>query len=546
VIVGDQVYDAGLGPNQGAAFVFLGSAAGVVNGNPSTAHAVLQSDQASALFGNRVASAGDVNGDGYADVIVGASSYDASGEGFHAGAAFIFHGSATGITSGDPTSADTLLSAAHHTPASFGSGVASAGDVNGDGYADVIVGAYIYNAGQPAEGAAFVYLGGPSGIADGGPDDAAAQLESNQNSGVLGISAAGAGDVNGDGFADVIAGASHYDAGQDNEGAAFVFLGGGNRTGRPVLARQLRGNAAVPVQPWAASYTADFGVRARATDPAGRGRVKLQVQACPSGVPFGHASCTSAVSSAWTDVTASGAGTTLTRTLSGLTENGLYRWRARILHAPFGVTQAGITAPPNPAHGPWRRLFGQGVEGDLRIRLDADADGTLDSVDLDDDGDGLSDVDEIGTYLTDPLDADSDDDGLQDGAEVAQGTDPNDEDTDGDQVCDGGAQTGSCTAAGPDNCPFVGNFAQTNGDAYAAGDTCQCGDVTGEGVLTALDYQRAREHVAGRTPGGAFDLDRCDVTGDSLCGVEDLAVLDRLTSGAPAAITYGCPAWTPP
>ncbi len=44
----------------------------------------------------------------------------------------------------------------------------------------------------------------------------------------------------------------------------------------------------------------------------------------------------------------------------------VYRWRARVLHAPFTVDQGGVTPPPNPAHGPWRRYLGQVVEADLR------------------------------------------------------------------------------------------------------------------------------------------------------------------------------------
>ena len=84
--------------------------------------------------------------------------------------------------------------------------MAGAGDVNGDGYADVIVGAHL-RRGRDDEGAAFVFLGSASGIADGDPGTAAAQLESDQASAYLGISVAGAGDVNGDGYADVIVGA---------------------------------------------------------------------------------------------------------------------------------------------------------------------------------------------------------------------------------------------------------------------------------------------------------------------------------------------------
>ena len=89
--------------------------------------------------------------------------------------------------------------------AQLGFSVAGAGDVNGDGYADVIIGARFYDAGEADEGAAFVFLGSASGIvAAGNPTNADAQLESNQVNAQLGFSVAGAGDVNGDGYADVI------------------------------------------------------------------------------------------------------------------------------------------------------------------------------------------------------------------------------------------------------------------------------------------------------------------------------------------------------
>ena len=80
--------------------------------------------------------------------------------------------------------------------------------MNGDGYADVIVGAPRYDAGQTDEGAAFVFLGSASGIASGNPATPHAQLESNQAGACFGVSVAGAGDVNGDGYADVIVGAA--------------------------------------------------------------------------------------------------------------------------------------------------------------------------------------------------------------------------------------------------------------------------------------------------------------------------------------------------
>ncbi len=73
--------------------------------------------------------------------------------------------------------ADTQLES-DQASANLGISVSGAGDVNGDGYADVIVGAYFYDAGQADEGAAFVFLGSASGIADGNPASAATQLES--------------------------------------------------------------------------------------------------------------------------------------------------------------------------------------------------------------------------------------------------------------------------------------------------------------------------------------------------------------------------------
>ncbi len=84
----------------------------------------------------------------------------------------------------------------------YGASVASAGDVNGDGYADVIVGTPHYSNGQNIEGRAYLYYGSKSGV----KPLPAWTFESNIAECELGWSVASAGDVNGDGFDDVLVG----------------------------------------------------------------------------------------------------------------------------------------------------------------------------------------------------------------------------------------------------------------------------------------------------------------------------------------------------
>ncbi|WP_353718277.1 FG-GAP-like repeat-containing protein [Dyadobacter sp. 676] len=209
VIVGAIDYSNGQN-EEGAAFIYHGSASGI----NATAAAVVESNQAGAIMGCSVSSAGDVNGDGYSDVIVGAQNYD-NGDN-NEGAAFIYHGSATGIST-----TFAAMVEGNQGGAGMGSSVAGTGDVNGDGYSDVIVGAYFYDNGESNEGAAFIYHGSPAGI----NTTAAGMIESNTAGASMGVSVASAGDVNGDGYSDVIVGAYRYSNGQSAEGAAFIYLG---------------------------------------------------------------------------------------------------------------------------------------------------------------------------------------------------------------------------------------------------------------------------------------------------------------------------------
>lgn len=201
---GDGYADVIVGaPNSGngRAYIFLGAPAGLSVGPSLTLNGAAGSE-----FGSGVCTAGDVNSDGYADVIIGAPG---------AGTAELHLGSAAGLFS----TIHALLPGA--AGSRFGAAVGTAGDVNGDGYSDVIVGAPLFSNGQAGEGGAFIYHGSQIGLLT----PIARQLESNQAGAHFGVSVAGAGDVNGNGFFDVIVGADQWASGQAGEGGAFIYYG---------------------------------------------------------------------------------------------------------------------------------------------------------------------------------------------------------------------------------------------------------------------------------------------------------------------------------
>ena len=136
-------------------------------------------------FSIAMSAAGDVNGDGYADIMVGIPGYSV----------LVYHGASTGIGAG---AAWTLES--NSLEAQFGSSVTSAGDVNGDGYADLIVGAPFFDDDQREEGQASVYFGSDTVQ----PATPGWTVEGELEGANLGREVASAGDVNGDGYADVI------------------------------------------------------------------------------------------------------------------------------------------------------------------------------------------------------------------------------------------------------------------------------------------------------------------------------------------------------
>ena len=180
-------------------------------------------------FGAAVGTAGDVNGDGYADVIVGAPGRLPSSTG---GRAYVYFGGAS------PDAVADLVPDGRRRPATVSAArSAAAGDVNGDGYDDVVVGANGNDAGGTGAGRAYVYFGGPAMDADGGHG-----ADGRGGGRRLRLRGGAAGDVNGDGYDDVVVGALTNDAGAVGRGAGLRLLrrDGCRRRRRPRADRRRR------------------------------------------------------------------------------------------------------------------------------------------------------------------------------------------------------------------------------------------------------------------------------------------------------------------
>jgi len=170
--------------------------------------------------GAALARAGDVDGDGLADLVVGANSHDTAGS--DAGAAYLVCGASLNTGQGNLGSADARF-LGQRAGDYAGYGVAGAGDVDGDGLDDVLVGAPYADGGAADGGAAYLLLDPAAG--DRGLDAADARLDGPRAGDSAGQVVAGAGDLDGDGTADLLVGAPMYRS-DNGPGTAFLWTGG--------------------------------------------------------------------------------------------------------------------------------------------------------------------------------------------------------------------------------------------------------------------------------------------------------------------------------
>ena len=206
--VGSTTPDGDADGNPGRVFVFFGGAAA-----DAAPDVVLTGEQNGDRFGYVLGAAGDLNGDSYPDLVVGA--YRNAARGYEAGRAYVYYG-------GPAFDAvpDRILDGSQPGE-QFGIAVDGAGDVNADGYDDVVVGARFNSAGGFEAGIAYLFFGGTG--AGPVPD---LVLPSHSAGERMGFSVAKAGDVNGDGFDDVAVGAYHNPVEGFETGRAYVYFGG--------------------------------------------------------------------------------------------------------------------------------------------------------------------------------------------------------------------------------------------------------------------------------------------------------------------------------
>jgi Ca2+-binding RTX toxin-like protein len=229
-IVSAPFNDAG-GLDAGAAYIIFGKAGGLPNMDlsalTSTEGFKIVGEAAGDWTGFTISSAGDVNGDGLGDLIIGSSRSDVGGT--DAGAAFVVFGKATGFGTIDLASlapADGFRLTGDGLSDQAGSSVSSAGDINGDGLGDIIVGAPGSDSSGSGTGGAYVIFGTKSVFSD----IDLSSLDASQGFTILdtidahaGADVAPAGDINGDGFDDLFITAPNY--GSYYDGYSYVPVG---------------------------------------------------------------------------------------------------------------------------------------------------------------------------------------------------------------------------------------------------------------------------------------------------------------------------------
>jgi hypothetical protein len=511
VVVGAPHYNLSLTSQEGAAYIYYGSATGLVTGTETQ---LMASDLPStAAFGERVAGVGDLDGDGYDDLAIGAPEVDG-----REGVVYLYYGSATGLS----VNSETILYSSEYGVGSsstkyFGSAVGAAGDLNADGYDDMLVGAR--SGGSSFTGGAFVYYGSSTGL------DSGSEVSLGSGGGDFGTSISGGHDANGDGYLDVLVGAPGYALGT---GAAFLYWGSATGFGSSdlivpattgsnanfghavALVSDLNGDGIADIIAGAPQHSTSLGTyvgKAYAfygtstgvgpwedeisrSDAAPKDYFGTAVMGLGDIDGDGYGDLL--VGSPLHSTTLGGAGSFYQYT-GGCTDDDLdgvcYAddcddFEISTYPGAVDICGDGVDSDCDDVGGPDGDEDGDGLS-----YTEEQAFGTSDCA-LDTDGDGLDDALETGVLGTDPLSEDTDGDGIGDADEVSAGTDPLSADTDGDGLSDSEEE-----ASGTD--PLV---ADSDGDGLDDGRELELGTDPLSGDSDGDGLSDGEEDQAGSDP----------------------------------------------
>ncbi len=324
----------GTNNSTGEAYVYLGGAQGLA----TSASRTYVGDFAGAELGAAVGSGGDVNGDGFSEVLVGSPG----------GSRVVLDtGVSLGFLNGPGGSR-------------FGGAVGSAGDVNGDGFSDLAIGAHWEDAGAGfAQGRVHLFLG-PSiqFTADRTFADCPHSFCD------YGVRLPGPADVNGDGFGDLVTTAFKFTSGEQDEGGVFMRFGNGV-DGVERTPRQLD-DIFGPIRPVGnASSPSFFRVWAQGSSAAGRAPIRLDVELKALATPFDGLGVLVG------SVVDSGVAGTLLGEQPACTTSTPCKWRARVRSRLPHFPGSPWLSPPENAR----------TEADLRLFRDFDADAIPDPAD---------------------------------------------------------------------------------------------------------------------------------------------------------------------
>ena len=212
-LVGGDPSNSSVAQFAGHAYLFLGPLTTSID--TSNAVATISAEAFGDNLGFSVASAGDVNADGFDDILVGARSNDDNG--IQSGRVYLFYGPVSGALTA--ANADAIIEGAAFDE--VGRSVARLGDLNGDGFDDIVLGTDI--AGSGSRGQIFIFNGPLSGTRTVASADATISGSFDNES--FGASVASAGDLNGDGVNDLIVGAPRFPLNGADTGRAYIFFG---------------------------------------------------------------------------------------------------------------------------------------------------------------------------------------------------------------------------------------------------------------------------------------------------------------------------------